>query len=240
MIKADKQAWFQSMLHAYNKYWLLRRNFYTVHLNGRVPETDRPILLIANHSSWWDGLISFYLSEQHIKHDCYAMMGEDGLKEFPFFRKIGAFSVNPNNPRSLLQSLRYGKDKLARNQAVWMFPQGAEQHLEKRPLDFMGGVAYLLEDRPDVLVVPVTYYYTFMHEQQPELFIQIGTAIEHSDLGADRTSKTVYLETYITKQLDHQKERLIQGNIEDYQPVITGRRTVSEWLQSYRTNRRNE
>ena len=49
------------------------------------------MLLIANHSSWWDGLVTFYLNNAVLKTDLYAMMSEQGMKDFPFFNELGLF-----------------------------------------------------------------------------------------------------------------------------------------------------
>jgi 1-acyl-sn-glycerol-3-phosphate acyltransferase len=240
VITAKKSRWFRRFFHFYNTNWLLRRSFYNIHLKGHFPQTDRPLILIANHSSWWDGLISFYLSEECVHHDSYAMMAEEGISAFPFFRKIGAFSVNPSNPRSLIQSLNYARTKLIPHQAVWMFPQGAEEHLEKRPLGFKPGVAYLLEKEPEAIVVPITYYYTFRHEQRPELFIEIGPGLSFkAKMNQDRKELTTILEHLLTSQLDNQKQDIVHEKIEDYSLLIRGIRTVSGWIDTFKKRWRN-
>ncbi|MCM3490553.1 lysophospholipid acyltransferase family protein [Alkalihalophilus marmarensis] len=234
MIKDKKSVWFSKVFHFYTTHWLLKRSFYSVNLKGTFPKTDRPLLLIANHSSWWDGLVSFYLSNECLRHESFAMMSEEGMKSYSFFRKIGTFSVNPSDSRSLLDSLNYARTKLTTKQALWFFPQGAEQHLEKRPLEFKSGVGYLLKDKKDVLVVPLTYYYTFRHEQKPELYIHVGTAIENnSGLGGNRKEITRSLEKALTRQLEEQKEELVLEKPSEYQSLLQSGKTVSEWLQTF-------
>ena len=64
------------------------------------------------------------------------MMDEPGLKQYPFFRKLGAFSINREQPKEIVQSLRYSKKLIDQNMPVWLFPQGEIQHQEIRPLEF--------------------------------------------------------------------------------------------------------
>ncbi|TWI57952.1 lysophospholipid acyltransferase family protein [Halalkalibacter nanhaiisediminis] len=240
MIEAQKSKTFRKLFHLYNKYWLLRRSFYSVNIRGSFPKTNQPMLVLVNHSNWWDGLVSYYVTEKVCHHDSYAMMGEEGMKKFPFFRKIGAFSVRKDQPRSILTSLNYAATLLEHKKAVWIFPQGEERHLEERPLFFQQGVAYLLEKKPETIVVPVTYYYTFTHHQRPELYIDIGSAVLPATTNRmSRKQQTSYLEQIVTNQLDQQKNAIIQNKLNEYRPLLNGTKSVSEWLQWLKPSRKD-
>ena len=239
MIEAQKNKRFRQLFHLYNKHWLLRRSFYSIHVCGSFPRTNQPLLILSNHSNWWDGLVSYYLTETLCQHDSYAMMSEEGLRQFPFFRKIGAFSVQKNHPRSVLASLRYAASLLEQKKAVWIFPQGEEKHLDFRPLSFQQGAAYLLEKRPETVVVPLTYYYTFLHQQKPELYIKIGSSIQPSNKPMTRQEQTSVLEQIMTAQLDEQKKEIIDEQFAGYRPLLSGTKTVSEWLQSMKLGRKD-
>ncbi|MBP3951103.1 lysophospholipid acyltransferase family protein [Bacillus suaedae] len=236
MIKAEKNKWFNHMFHLYTKHWLLKRSFYRIHIRGCLPTSKEPLLLVANHSNWWDGLIAFYLSMSVCKHDCYAMMSEDGLIAFPFFKKLGAFSVNPAKPRSLVQSMTYATDLLHQNKAIWVFPQGEEEHLEKRPLQLHDGTSYLLERVPHAHLIPITFYYTFLHNQRAELFIDIGRDLTPTMKSFNKKEKTIKLESHLTEQLNSQREAIITESTEDYQVLLYGQKTVSEWFSAMTTN----
>ena len=51
------------------------------------------------------------------------MMDEQGLRQYPFFRRIGAFSVNRDKPRDMLASLQYAAGLLQSGCPVWVFPR---------------------------------------------------------------------------------------------------------------------
>ena len=96
MIEANKSAVFEAFFHIYNR-WLIRRFFHQVLLTQEAykPEQGKGSIYMLNHSSWWDSLMLFYLTKTVMNVDAVAMMEEEGLRRFPFFRKLGAFSINP-------------------------------------------------------------------------------------------------------------------------------------------------
>ncbi len=234
MIKAQKSRQFTQLFHLYNER-LLKKSFYRVYLQCEMPPPTRgSTLYIANHSSWWDGLIAFYLTKKTIQQDCYAMMTEEGLNAYPFFRKLGGFSINKTNPKDVIRSLSYTKQLLEASKAVWIFPQGAEYHLEKRPLEFEHGVSHLVMRIPDVQVIPITFYYTFLHEQKPEVFIKIGQKFDSSELVSfnNKRELTLYLERVVTNQLNQQRQAIIEDNFSSYNILLKGRKNISETFKT--------
>ncbi|MFN7249714.1 MAG: lysophospholipid acyltransferase family protein [Anaerobacillus sp.] len=235
MIEARKSPFFSQIFHYYNRR-LLKKSFHHLYLNQQTdPIATSPTLYIINHSSWWDGLITFYLTKTVIEQDCYAMMTEQGLTSFPFFRKIGGYSINKDNPKDVIKSLAYTKKLLKLAKGVWIFPQGKEEHLEKRPLLFQSGVSRLITQVPDLTVIPITFYYTFLHDQHPEVFITIGEKLPRSTLDSfsSKQEMTHYLEQVVTDQLDRQKHEIITAQFDQYEILLRGNRTVSEKFQDF-------
>jgi 1-acyl-sn-glycerol-3-phosphate acyltransferase len=228
MIYRKKNQIFERFFHLFVVYQL-KKQFYRIHLHREGLPKDKKILFIANHSSWWDGLVTFYLNNVVLKTDLYAMMSEQGMREFPFFQRIGAFSVDAASPKHTVKSLTFASKLLEKKKAVLIFPQGKEEHLEKRPLTFSKGPAFLLKNHSDVEVIPITYYYTFRHDQRPELFIWVGQAIFYDSAKA-REDITKTLVDAITSQLNHQKQKIIQENNREFTVLLKGKKTLSEWL----------
>lgn len=229
MIDAKKSALFTKIFHYYNER-LLKKSFYRIYLKQKSSLPDGPVVFIANHSSWWDGLLAFYLTRTVIHQDCYAMMTEKGLKSYPFFRKIGGYSINRDNPKDVIKSLAYTSSLLELQKGVWLFPQGKEEHLEKRPLLFQPGISHVVERTSCVTVVPVSFYYTFRHNQRPEVFVSIGEGIKKEHLSSLLSKKaiTAFLEDVVTTQLDEQRTEVIEGILEDYQILLQSKLSFSE------------
>ncbi|WP_406686904.1 lysophospholipid acyltransferase family protein [Rossellomorea vietnamensis] len=235
MIEPKKSKRFQQLLSGYLTYQL-KKHFYRVWIEDQRDSFQQGSghLVLANHSSWWDGLIVFYLNHHVIKEDSFAMMSQKGMEDFPFFRKIGAFSVNPYSPKDLITSLKFAEKCLQEKKTVWIFPQGMEEHLEKRPLSFMSGPGYLYERNAEILVTMVTFYYTFRHDQRPELFIRIGREnLDRSQLST-REEVTGHLRMGMETRLDGLKKDIIHENISSFELLLKGFPTNSEWLSFWK------
>ena len=180
--------WFQR--HATGR---IRSSFSALHVRGlsglRQAADEAPLLLIANHSSWWDSLLALWLSQGELPAaDAYGMMDASNLKRLRFFRWIGCFGVDLSSRRDGARAARYALDLLtAPNRMLWVFPQGAEQpsHL---PLRFMPGAAGIAKRAPCVRVIPVAFSYVFAHDEQPHAYISIGDAMSPAD-GSDRLAQ---------------------------------------------------
>ncbi|WP_216830481.1 lysophospholipid acyltransferase family protein [Alkalihalobacterium elongatum] len=232
MIKAKKSPVFETLFHQYNKN-LLSKSFSQIKLrNDSIFNSTKPTLFLLNHSSWWDGLISFHLAKTLFSIDSYAMMEDKGLVAYPFFKRLGAFSIQLQSVKEIVASLRYAEQLLSQNKGVWMFPQGQEEHLEKRPLSFKNGAAYLIEKVPTIQVVPITYYYTFSGQQLPYLYIHVGRNLVFSGKTSSRKQLTTMLEAIVTKQLDQQRHDVIHHLTDQYNVLLTGKRTVNELFQA--------
>ncbi|KMJ57852.1 hypothetical protein AB685_13505 [Bacillus sp. LL01] len=221
MIPAKKSSQFDFFFHQFNKRFL-RFHFRGVHYadgpNVSIPPS--PALFIVNHSTWWDALVVFHLNQLVIRQESYVMMHEKGIKEFSFFRKIGAFSVNRDNPKDIVRSINYAKDRLKEEKTLWLFPQGDERHLEIRPLSFLPGAIHIVKNT-DIPIVPVCLYYTFTGERKPEVFIKLNEPLFYSQLeGASSKEKNQFLENHYTVLLDKVKQEVIKQDIANYRSLF--------------------
>ncbi|MCA1031006.1 lysophospholipid acyltransferase family protein [Bacillus timonensis] len=220
MIQANKSKLFARLFYPFNVF-LLKKSFQNIYVTQKEDAFPPASIFILNHSSWWDGLLCFHLNQTLLKTDSYHMMHEKGLKQFPFFRKLGGFSINRNNPKDIVQSFQYAKKMLMDNKSIWLFPQGDEFHLETRPLKFMPGISYLAEQVPHVPIIPICLYYSFRHKKKPEVFISIDNPIFITSLkGNNRVLKAKALEEMFTMQLDSLKNQIINEDIQSFQPLL--------------------
>ena len=218
-------------------YRQFKKHFYRIYLDDqRKNVTAGPKLYLMNHSSWWDGLLIFYLNQTVMKEDSYALMSEKGLEDFPFFGKIGAFAVDPSSPKELMKSLKLSQRLLQEGKSLWVFPQGKEEHIEKRPIMYMNGPAYLHERVDNLQIVQIAAYYTFRHDQRPELFIRISDRVaEQAIQSQERDDKTNTLRTMHEAMVDGVKENIIYNEFENYRVFFQGSKTASEWLQWFKS-----
>lgn len=178
MIEARKSHWFEEIFAVYcrNLFW---RRFHALQISGveNLAKRDKsvPLLLYANHSSWWDALIAFEVSRRAAL-DQFAMMEEKHLRQLFLFRRIGAFSVLRENPRQAIRSINYAVDLLTKkpNRALWIFPQGAIQPNDVRPLEFYSGAARIVQKLGKCFAAPVAMRYEFLNDFKPEVIARVG------------------------------------------------------------------
>lgn len=233
MITPQKSAFMTRLIGVYFRK-KIRRTFAAVHLKGAeygMPERDNvPLVLYANHPSWWDAVLPVILSNQVFRHDAYAMMEEKQMRQYGFFRRIGCFSVVREHPREAVKSLRFATDLLRnRSRVLWIFPQGTLISAEKRPLHFYNGTAHLLRALGDVTSVPVAFRYEFVEKERPEVFIAFGKPWHiRSDERVEIEMTTSILQQLLEYEMDVQREDVMEREFGTYETILTGARSVNE------------
>lgn len=145
MIKARQNLLIGSILTRYVLY-KMQKNFRSVKFFGEYKSSDKAILLISNHISWWDGFWAMYLNRKIFCKNFYFMMLEEQLKKFWFFRYAGGFSVK-RNTKSVMDTLNYTEDLLNdKRNMVLIFPQGKINSVYKQKFDFEKGVDRIASD----------------------------------------------------------------------------------------------
>lgn len=218
MIKANRQRWFEWIMRK-NTLPQIRKQFHSVYWQGSETYPS-PAIYIANHTSWWDGLLYFHLRHTVIDKVIYIMMHEKGLQTYWYFKWIGAYSVNKSSRRDVVEALAYSKQLLQQKKSIWIFPQGDEFHQEKRPLQLEAGVGHLASQVPNVPIIPLTIYYWFGHQKKAAVAIRGGQPIYFNDLpGESKKEKMMALEKCLETQLDALKHDVTCENMDGYQRI---------------------
>lgn len=222
MLEANKSHWFEKIFAVYNRN-LLRRNFSSLNVSGLDLINDpKPHIIYANHSSWWDGLIAFEISNQ-IQADSFVMMEEKHLQRLFLFRRIGAFSVNRHNGRQAVESLNYAVDLLRKklNATLWIFPQGEILPNDVRPLKFYNGLARIISKLEFCRITCLAIRYEFLGEYKPQIFIKIGVSETFSSTGKlESKNLTGRLEDNLTNTLNELKNDVNSKNTDIYTKLL--------------------
>ncbi len=160
----------------------MRRRLDGVHVRGvdgttLVRELEGlPLLLMANHVSWWDG---FLLREVHraIRPEAplHVVMLEEELRRVPVFRWMGAVPLSPS-PLAARQLLRDLRARLERrpDAVLGYFPQGRIWPSHRRPLGFLRGGGWLAGHLAPVVVLPVGLHLEPLTRPGPAAFVSVG------------------------------------------------------------------
>jgi 1-acyl-sn-glycerol-3-phosphate acyltransferase len=104
--------------------WLVSKTFHQFLYNEVELDSNRSVLLVANHFSFWDGLILYVLNDKLLHKKFHVMILEDTARREGMLRYAGAFSVSKNS-RDVLESLNYAAELLNQpGNLLLMFPQG--------------------------------------------------------------------------------------------------------------------
>ncbi|PZD94079.1 hypothetical protein DNH61_19155 [Paenibacillus sambharensis] len=237
MIEAAKSRFFDWIFYRYNLHVLLRRSFRYAGIHGELDPPPDPTgsggcLYIMNHSSWWDGLLVYHAFRTCTRQDHYVMMDERQMRDYRFFRKIGAFSIDKTSGKGMLESLSYAAALLREGKRVWLFPQGDIFHLEQRPLRFQSGAGWLLNAVPDTAVVPVTAYYSLYHHQKAEASLMAGDTIRSNWAAWSRRDIAGSLRDVLTKQLDAHRSLVVNSGADlmssGFRPLLAPGQSVNE------------
>jgi len=227
MIQARPKKWAHTLFRPYLRN-LCKRRFHGLYVLGDVPEVppQLPLVLAPNHSTWWDGFFSYLLNEHLWQREYYVMMLEHKLREFWFFRHLGAFSIHQQSPKSVAETLSYAAMLLNADQArtpvqkqplLVMFPQGELRAWGARPLGYNRGLEWILRKTTQpVALLPLGIACEFLGEERPFAFLQCGALHIIQPCGTSQQFQGI-------KALEQEQERLLESM---NQRIIAGERGI--------------
>jgi 1-acyl-sn-glycerol-3-phosphate acyltransferase len=203
----------------------LRRAFSAVRVRGLASLGEQlekgAVLVVSNHTAWWDPLVSLVLCERLLKADAYAMMDAANLRALPFFGLVGAFGVDLDDPADGARAIRYAAKRLAGpGSVVWIFPQGREVPVTA-PLEFRGGSAEVARISRRATVVPVGLRYEHGKQPEPEAWVSIGEPLPSSP--SIRTSVDSARDAHaraVSAELGRIDRAVMSGFHEDFKVVL--------------------
>ena len=225
MLEAKKSAWFEKVFALYNRN-LFKRRFHSLRVSGlenlAQKNSQIPLTIYANHSSWWDGLTAFEIWRA-ARLDSFVMMEEKQLKNLQLFRRLGAFSVVRENAREAVRSINYAAELLKENsrRTLWIFPQGAILPSDLRPLKFFHGLTRIIEKTGKCAVAPVAMRYEFLSDYKPEILVKISSPkLLTINKDFDAKQKTTEFEKDLTAALDDLKTDILTNNLQNYENIF--------------------
>jgi 1-acyl-sn-glycerol-3-phosphate acyltransferase len=225
MIPTNRKRWFEHFF-AWHVTRRFAKRFSAVRVRGlehMQRERDRkPILLVSNHTSWWDPLLMFHLSFRGMdKLEGHAMMDANNLRALPLLGWIGAFGVELGNKEDGELAVQYGAAQLCRpRKLVGIYPQGRERPITERPLGFKPGAARMALLAPvEPAIVPLALRYEHGRHEKPELLVNIGPSISRE---GDVASLTERMERAVTELLDEIQRAVHAGSHREWPVYIDG------------------
>jgi 1-acyl-sn-glycerol-3-phosphate acyltransferase len=159
---------------------LLRKRFHRVHATPRTLELLRemnafagPAVMCCTHSSWWDPLVALLFQRERMPlRQHYSPIEAEQLARFRFFRKLGLFGIDPDDPRSLAAMAEYIDELRQRNPrfTLGITPQGRFAD-PREPIRLRPGAAAIATRLPEVRVLVAAIEYAFWQDSRPSVFV---------------------------------------------------------------------
>lgn len=188
--------------------WLVGKQFHEILFNKIDVDKDRSVLLIANHFSFWDGLIVFYVNNCLFKKKAHVMILEETSGKEPFLKYTGAFSVKKNS-RDILASINYAATLLDNpGNLVLIYPQGRLYSNFVTEIHFEKGINKIIKQvKGDFQLVFAAAFVQYFKNPKPAVTVYLKN--EYVDYAAKSTANL-----QMAYQHFYDEAKLLQTEIE--------------------------
>ncbi len=165
---------FYNIFRLFYAEWKINRHFHAVNIMGSFQERNLPVLIIANHVSWWDGLWVMLLNIRLLNRKFHFMMLSEQMKKSRWFNYVGGYSVQKKS-KSIIESLQYTLELLSSNRnMVLLFPQGKIQSIYTPSIQFERGIDHILKrTNGNVQVLFLANMVDYFSNAKPTLYMYI-------------------------------------------------------------------
>lgn len=217
---------------------LARRTFASVRWRSdsdwRDWDPTIPTLVVANHTSWWDGFISHQVTVA-MGHAFRILMQADNLARYRFFRRVGAMPIERRSATQAMRDLDAAATALVPGTMFWIYPQGARRPAGEPVGALESGAAWLINRHARPLrVVPVAFRYPFVSEQHPEAMISLGVPWMTDGTQVPRSEITDHLATMLTTTVADLDARVAGESFDEFASLIAGTGSINNRLDRVR------
>lgn len=224
------KPWFQDGFHRFLRPFL-RRHFHAIAVERACLDLldlddAPPLILYANHPSWWDPLIAHFLGRVVFpRRQFYAPIDAAALEQYGVFEKLGFYGVH-------LETLHGARAFLKRSVAIatagrtsiWITPEGRFADVRDHSTPLMPGLPHLCRRLNNGWVVPLAMEYAFWDERLPNCLARFGPPIAIADF--PHLSKPGWCELLKTRMRENQTELatlVIARSDEPFENLLCGK-----------------
>lgn len=225
----------------------LRRHFHSLRVSraGLPPrDSETPLVIFANHASWWDPLVWLALKAEFFPADrAFSPIDATALKRYKILSRLGFFGVEQQTGRGAIQFLRTA-EKILREPGhiLALTPQGRFADARERPLRFEAGLGYLAARVAGAVFLPMASEFVFWEERLPEILVRFGAPITANQIG-DAESATHLFEQKLEAVQDALATEVKRRDPNDFQMILrggAGQGGVYDWYRATKAKLRGE
>jgi 1-acyl-sn-glycerol-3-phosphate acyltransferase len=211
MIKAQHKKWARIIFDLYINS-LLKKNFSRFLLTNEFPKINQSagLIITPNHFSWWDGFFIDFYTQKILQRKIHLLMLEEQLKRYWFFKKVGAYSINVNNPKSVIETFNYTSRILNdQNNFVVYYPQGKIEEFGSKSLTFKEGIVKVIKQTSiAVEILPIAFKIHYSNFKLPDILVRVGEKI----IATNRNNLIDELKYVFTENVNQLDEYIVTGN----------------------------
>jgi 1-acyl-sn-glycerol-3-phosphate acyltransferase len=195
ILKASHNIFFYKFFSVYAML-KIKSAFRKVVISGEVTDKGKPVLVISNHFSWWDGFWIMYMNRKLFGRKFFFMMQEEHLRKHMFFNKTGGYSVRKGS-RTVLETIAYTIELLKqKDNLVLIFPQGEIRTLYQHDIHFEKGICRILNATgKDIQIVFAVNLIDYFSESKASLFVYLKDHEYVNGEGIEKSYNDFYLLT---------------------------------------------
>lgn len=209
--------------------WFFWRNFHAVRISGpglSVIPAHRPLIIYANHPSWWDPALFMLLANTILRdRSSFGPMEAEALGRYKLFRKFGVYGIDTATQQGAARFMTVSARILSQpGTALWVTSEGHFTDPRVRPLRLRPGLAHLVRRVPEAAIVPLAMEYPFWNERKPEALLRFGAPIEAGDRSVG--AWTELLEQRLTETMDSLARDAMTRDPALFRRILSGRTGV--------------
>jgi 1-acyl-sn-glycerol-3-phosphate acyltransferase len=214
---------------------------------------DVPVIVYANHPSWWDPLVAVTLHEARFgDRGFYAPIDAEAIKKYEIFRRLGFYPLQLNSRRGAVDFLERSKAILnAKSTAIWLTPEGRFTDARDHAQPLMPGLAHLVHRIDRVLAIPLALEYVYLNERKPCLLMRLAKPVDSQQFhDADKATVATKLEDAFRENQRQLAELVVARSLKPFSilkqsPRRPGNmydisRTLKSWLFGRKADLKHE
>lgn len=194
------------LFRGFSKYvrWYVAGSFHAVRVSRAGmpdPVPGRPMIVCANHPSWWDPLLFIHIAASLMpERVAFGVMDAAMLERYGVFKRLGVFGVTPD-AKGATRIVRTGTALMTQpSHVLFVTPQGRFTDARERPVTLRPGVAHIAARTPGIAAVPLAVECVFWNEAKPEALVRFGPPVDVD--GCDAKTLNERLEAGLTRTMD--------------------------------------
>jgi hypothetical protein len=183
--------------------FIIKKDFSNFSFDKSEYNTNKSILLLSNHFSWWDGFFIFYINKLYFKKQFHVLVSGENYNKVGFLKYLGAFAPATKG-KDIIETLKYAGDLLNDpNNLVLVFPQGKLQSNHIKNIAFEKGIMQIINSsQKQMEVVFSASFIDYFSKRKPSVYtyLQKWDTEEYISLQLLKSSYNKHYEQSILKQ----------------------------------------